>query len=199
VRKFKPKFKLPHRPAVKYIKSDLEWRAISSAARDRIIDAFSVGEPCSVTELARRLDCPADSLYHHIRILEKAKLIEKVGCQYAGRTKVAVYAQTAETFLIDFDNSDVKLRQKFARFIRLLHKNAGRTITEAIEAGLIRTGRKRTSVLRWDYARLSENDVDRLVKLWLESREIITKARCRQVGKPYLFCEVLCPLASSRT
>lgn len=52
---------------------------LASATRLSIVHTLEGIGPCSVAALARILGVPADSLYYHLRILERRGLVKKVG------------------------------------------------------------------------------------------------------------------------
>jgi DNA-binding transcriptional ArsR family regulator len=66
-------------------------RAIVAPLRQDIVDALDAAGPCSIAELAELLGRPADSLYFHLRKLEKVGLIVEVERRREGRHVFRVY------------------------------------------------------------------------------------------------------------
>ena len=60
-------------------------RALSSPARLEVVEGLQLCGPSSVAELARRLGRAADSLYYHLRELEKVGVVERNGITPAPR------------------------------------------------------------------------------------------------------------------
>lgn len=61
------------------IRSRKQLDALKAAARQELLDVLSSMGTVSVAELAVALDKPADSLYYHLRILQKAGLVVEDG------------------------------------------------------------------------------------------------------------------------
>lgn len=79
-----------------------QLRALASSARQEIIDVLAQMGTVSVPELAQALGRPGDTLYYHLRIMEKVGLIEVVGSRVRdGRTE-ALYHR-ARNLHIDYE------------------------------------------------------------------------------------------------
>lgn len=66
-------------------------RAIVAPLRQDIVDALDAAGPCSIARLAELLGRPADSLYFHLRKLEKVGLVVEVERRREGRHVFRVY------------------------------------------------------------------------------------------------------------
>lgn len=80
--------------------------ALTSSARQEIVDVLSQMGTVSVGELAATLGRPADALYYHLRVLKEAGLVLRAG--YRGQ---GVY----EEELIRTVSSDLKLRYQLGK------------------------------------------------------------------------------------
>lgn len=80
-----------------------ELRALASSARQEIIDVLAQMGRVSVPELAQALSRPPDTLYYHLRILQKAGLVENVGSRLSGVRTEALYR--ARNLNIDYEAS----------------------------------------------------------------------------------------------
>ncbi len=69
---------------VHVIHSDQQLAALTSAARQEIVDVLSQMGTVSVAEIAAALGRPADALYYHLRALKRAGLVLQVGVQRRG-------------------------------------------------------------------------------------------------------------------
>lgn len=85
------------------ISTPAQWKAISSPARFEMIEFMRAVAPCSLAELGERMDRPADSLYHHIRRLQKAGIVELIEKRKVGRRVESVYDLVANDLKFDFD------------------------------------------------------------------------------------------------
>ena len=65
--------------------------ALKASARQEILDVLAPMGAVSVAELASALGRPADSLYYHIRILQKAGLVQTAGSRDNGVRVEALY------------------------------------------------------------------------------------------------------------
>lgn len=69
-------------------------KAGSDSTRLRMLDLMSDGNEWTAKELASELGLGANSLYHHLRVLEEAELIAKAGTRSPGRMVETTYALT---------------------------------------------------------------------------------------------------------
>ena len=72
-------------------------RTLASPARIEIIEALQVGGPATVAQIADRLGRRPDSLYHHLRRLEQAGIVEECDRVTEGGRAARVLRMTAET------------------------------------------------------------------------------------------------------
>ena len=70
-------------------------KAGTDSTRLRMLELMSDGEEWTAKELAAELGVGANSLYHHIRVLESAVLIEKAGTRSPGRMVETTYRLTS--------------------------------------------------------------------------------------------------------
>lgn len=73
------------------IRSRAQVRALTSPARQEIVDALVSGGPCSIAELATHTGRAPDSLYFHVRRLIKVGLIVEREARTTGKRPAAVY------------------------------------------------------------------------------------------------------------
>ncbi|HEX8876483.1 MAG TPA: helix-turn-helix domain-containing protein [Phycisphaerales bacterium] len=66
-------------------------RAIVAPLRQEIVDALDAAGPCSIARLAELLGRPADSLYFHLRKLERVGLVIETERRREGRHVFRVY------------------------------------------------------------------------------------------------------------
>ena len=61
------------------VRSPEAWRVLISPVRAEIAEALRLLGPCSMAELAAAIDRPADSLYQHLELLQKAGFVVQAG------------------------------------------------------------------------------------------------------------------------
>jgi predicted ArsR family transcriptional regulator len=81
--------------------SKTQIAALSSAVRQDIADALAQAGPTSVAALAAMLGRPADALYYHLKILQKAGLVEAATHRTADGRREALFQAVAADFRID--------------------------------------------------------------------------------------------------
>jgi DNA-binding transcriptional ArsR family regulator len=111
------------------IYSKKELSALASSARIEIIDVLAQMGTVSVAELAATLGRAADTLYYHLRILQKAGLVVDCGTRVTQGRSEALYR--ARNLIIDYENA----RQKelwSARKAALLTKKQVGEVNELI-------------------------------------------------------------------
>jgi len=118
--------------------------ALASPARLEVVEGLQVVGPSSVAELARRLGRAADSLYYHLRELERAGVVEVCGRTPAprghGGRRGAIYRIAAEVVGGDMAAGDeggdgdsarerAALGAMASAILRLTERNVGLSLT----------------------------------------------------------------------
>jgi hypothetical protein len=78
--------------------SAAQLRVLASPVRIEIVGAFQAHGAMAIRKLAEKLARPADGLYHHVRQLQKAGILQVARTVRAGKRHEAVFALTAERF-----------------------------------------------------------------------------------------------------
>jgi len=155
-----------------------QFEAVASPLRLGMIECLHAIGPASVADLARRLDRPADGLYHHIRRLLSAGLIREAGSRPALRHPERLYDAAAHS--IRFPPGHTAGAEDVARIWRLLSTGAERSLLSALRAGRARfQGPHRNTSLRVETARLSREDLTQVRRHLDEIRAIFEGARDR--------------------
>ena len=89
------------KPRVFIIREDEQRRAISSPQRLEMMGLFTDMEPLSVATIAERMGRPATAIHYHVRVLEKAGLLRRVGRKQSGRRPEALYLPIADPFKME--------------------------------------------------------------------------------------------------
>jgi predicted ArsR family transcriptional regulator len=76
---------------------------LKAATRQEILDVLASMKDVSISELSAALDRPADSLYYHIRILQKAALVLAVGNRGTGTREEALYRAVAPDLRLAYE------------------------------------------------------------------------------------------------
>ena len=113
--------------------------ALASPVRHQIHIAMEMIGRCSVNQLAERLDRVPETLYYHVRRLEKVGIVERVGSRVAGSREEAIYQLKARRLRVDPS-------QTSARFLQAMAKGCGsllRFAQRSFEQALVRKAERR--------------------------------------------------------
>ena len=110
-------------------------RALTTPARQEIIDALLSSGPISVSEIAAVLGRPADALYHHVRILQKKGLVVAAEVRRRGRRDEVVYDVPGRPMRIDYDLGSRKVSAGIIGAIGAMLRIAQRDFNDAVAAG----------------------------------------------------------------
>src|SRR5579885_779259 len=126
-----------------HVRGAEELRALGTVVRQEIIDVARHLESFSVSDVAREMGRPADSLYFHMRILERAGLIVAAGERVTQRRPETLYRSRAPgaQVLLDYDSGDARADKAALAAVRALLKaavsdfEAGRASGQAVMEG----------------------------------------------------------------
>jgi DNA-binding transcriptional ArsR family regulator len=107
--------------------------ALASPFRIELIGLFGQEDELSVSDMARRTGRPATSLYHHLRVLEDAGILEAVGTRPKGKRFETVYAVAESMLGIAHDPDDPTSRPKIAKTVEAAFRSASRDLVAALD------------------------------------------------------------------
>lgn len=193
--------KLPNKTAKRKktlkINTPERWEAISSGVRFEIITFLSACGPCSIAELAEHMLVRADGLYHHIRRLLNAEMIQEVGYEKVGRQSQVIYDLAADHYLFDV-YSKKAIASNIERLEKLnsaIFRRSERLFADALESGKLSfNDETRNAFLRSDTARLTEPERQRAIELMTELTGLFENARKNRDGDLYFLTLQFSPL-----
>lgn len=172
--------------------------ALTSPARQEVVDGLQSLGPASVAELADALGRAPDSLYYHLRKLERVGLVVQRGTRGEGARAEVLY-DTPGRLVIDFEPSTPRERKSLVKLVAAILRMAERDLRAALETGraIYRRGARRNS---WG-ARLkgwiSREELAQ-VRAHLEAvNQILSDGRKRRGAELFAVTFVLAPLAPS--
>jgi DNA-binding transcriptional ArsR family regulator len=89
---------LPGEPGLHLLEDPRQVQALSSVSRLEIVDVLDHAGPASVAEIAAYLGRPTAPLYHHIRVLHRTGVIERVSDRRPAGRRGTLYALTDARF-----------------------------------------------------------------------------------------------------
>lgn len=107
-----------------FIRSKRQLRALAASTRQEIVDVLPRLGTVSVAELAAALARPADSLYHHLRILKRVGLVLGAGTRRLKGRREALFRAVAPEMRLCYE----------------LGKGGNRREVKAIIASMLRLG-----------------------------------------------------------
>jgi DNA-binding transcriptional ArsR family regulator len=139
-----------------------QLRALASPLRQELLDVLEASGPCSIGELAAPLGRAPDSLYFHVRRLQKVGLVVEVERRAVGRHTVAIYDVAGRPLRIDRTKArPAELQAVVAGILRLATRDHRCGLTDP---GTVHTGPAR-------------NHWGGRVRGWLDDRDLATANR----------------------
>lgn len=154
--------------------------------------------PCSLAELAEEMDRPADSLYHHIRRLQKAGIARVVDYRKVGRQTEAVYDLAGDDLKLDFDGSTGKNAKPLLQLTAVISRLAQRTLQQALQSDALKGEPVRRIAIRSDSAWLDDDTFQRVREHILQIVEIFETNKKSGRGKLYHLHAILSPIVRRR-
>lgn len=113
---------------------------LASAARQEILDTVEALGTCSVTELAKELGVPADSLYYHVRRLEAAGLLVARGERRTARRDETIYGLCDDSLRVRYDPEDPENVHRVSEIVAALLRVAERDFRDGFTPALATVG-----------------------------------------------------------
>lgn len=164
-----------------------EWEAMNSPIRIEITAIMEMIGTCSIAEIARHMGRKPDSLYHHLRRLQKVGLVVQDGFRKVGRQTEALFRLRAAVILVGFDATSPANRAHFGRLSATLLRMVQREFVAAVESGdgLQMRGDGKNLWIRREVVRLSASKLAALNNHLHAIVEILDEARHDTTSPPH--------------
>ena len=140
-----------------------QMEALGSPVRHQIHLTMEMLGSCSVNELAERMGRVPETLYYHVRRLEKVGILEQVGKRVGSRRDEAIFQLKAKRLRIDPSQTSPRFLKALAKGCGSLLRFAQRAFEWALKAGVDRrVGPKRRLRIEQVTVRLSDRNLARL-------------------------------------
>ena len=178
-----------------------QLKALSSPVRGEIIDLLELFGPLSIAELAEYMSANLDSLYYHIRILQRVGLVIQKEKRKAARQQEVVFDLPGRPMHVIYQPTETEQVSALIRSISMMLRMAARNIAAAFAHKLVFVkGRKRNVIhartLGWftdDEIVELQNQINKTISTFKNS------ARKRQEdSKLYALTTILTPLVVSK-
>ncbi|MBL0928182.1 MAG: helix-turn-helix transcriptional regulator [Phycisphaerales bacterium] len=111
---------------------DDQLMALTSPARQEVLDGVQAIGPCSIAELAELIGRPPDSLYYHVRKLVDVGLLVQKGSRKSKRRDEAVFDLTARPLRLVFDtrkdSNIIAMIESTSAMLRITDRNFKRSV-----------------------------------------------------------------------
>lgn len=173
----------PGRGRALVLNSPQHWEAVTSPTRFEILEQMRSAAPCSVAELARQMDRPADGLYHHLRKLQEAGLIREVGQRPVGKQVETIYDLAYDTLLFEIEPATGRNVDEMRKLSGALLRLAGRVFDAALgNPAMVGTGPGQNTWGRLDTTWLTDEGLAELNEHLLAIRGLLEEGNRRREG-----------------
>lgn len=161
------------------VNSKARWSAMASPLRIQIVDRLRMLESAGVPAIAASLGRRPDSLYHHIRILERAGIIRTDGWERSGSHNQALY-RLAGDVRFPYPAMSGRGAAPMIAVTKALLRSADRGLAAALtRGGLKETGPDKDLWCRVHTARLSSADLAKVNSHLAQAEAVLTSAHER--------------------
>jgi DNA-binding transcriptional ArsR family regulator len=113
---------------------------LASPARAELLEALQVaGRPLAIADLARRVGRKPSALYHHVRKLADAGIVERAGTAKSGPRDQALWRPTARRVRVDYQPGDPDvvdaIQRGGAAVLRMAERDFRRCVAAASARG----------------------------------------------------------------
>jgi predicted ArsR family transcriptional regulator len=120
------------RPGIMHLSAE-QIDVLRSHVRADMYCALEVLGQASIREIAKFMARPADGLYHHMRLLENAGLVEVVATRKSGKRDEAIYDRAAEEIGLKPGPWDEQYAAAASRFLANMGRVFGDDCEQAVE------------------------------------------------------------------
>ena len=182
------------------ITGEAMWDALSSPSRMEVFEFLIAAGPSSAAELAYRMDKPADSLYHHIKILLDAGLIVETGARRVGRQTEVIYDTVADDYRFDVDGKSTKNHAMLRKLIAAALRTTDRRMAKAFRKGGLVTehGPTKSVWFRLEHAWLDAQELAAVNEHLAQVSKILKNGRNERHGTLFGCTLALFPVVRSR-
>jgi len=152
-------------------------RALSSPARQAIVDALETMGPCSAFELGQVLGRSSDRLYYHLQILRRAGLVRSQRERNRGGRLQARFDLPGRPTRLQYVPSDSKNVAAITKLVGATLRDAHRAFGKAMSQDAVVEGAERTLWAGRRAGWLSSSEVRRLNVLLHQAIGILERSR----------------------
>jgi DNA-binding transcriptional ArsR family regulator len=174
----------------------VQLRALASPLRQELLDVLEAAGPCAIAELGERLGRAPDSLYFHVRRLQKVGLVVEVERRLEGRHAFVVYDVAARPMRIDRRKAKARdMHAVVAGILRLAARDFRRGLSGS---GTVVEGAARNHAGARVRGWLDERQLARANEILEELGDLLRAGRPGPGCQPVALAWVLAPVPARR-
>ena len=189
------------------VRSPDEWCVIVSPVRAEIVEALRLLGPCSAAEIAAAIGRPADSLYKHVELLQKAGVVVDAGFRKGERNVEQLVDQrddqselVADDFAIDFqDATGADENKAIVTTVNSFCKAMIRAVRDSAKARQLEFHpEKRNLAINYELSWLTEEAFQEFRGLVRRMKQLMDDGKKRREGRLYMSLIVATPVTRKR-
>lgn len=174
-----------------------QMEALASPVRFQIHLAMEMLGVCSVNELAERMDREPETLYYHLRLLERVGIVVRAGSRAAAGREEALYRLMGRRLRIDPRQRSPRFLRAMARSCGALLRYAERTFVRSLRRpAFLRGGSTRTRRMEQVVVRLPEPALAELNERLDELQDFLSAADERDADAVYAVTVCVAPVGT---
>ncbi len=182
------------------VRSPEDWCVLVSPVRTEIVETLRLLGPCGAAEIANSLGRPADSLYKHIELLQKAGFVAEAGFRKGERNVEQLFDVVAEDFLIDFsDATGVAESKAIVTTVNSFSKAMVRAVRDSARARQLELQPEHRNLsINYELSWLTPEAFQELRGLVRRVKQLMDEGKKRREGRLYLSLVVATPVTRKR-
>jgi DNA-binding transcriptional ArsR family regulator len=175
------------------VRTNKQFAALASSARQEIVDVLSQMGTVSVAELAVTLGRPADALYYHLRALKQAGLVLPAGHRNQGRRQEELFRTVSPDLRLQYEMGSGGNSREITAIVGSMLRLGIRDFRRTFQSGNARvsgTGRELWALRRTGW--LTTEEIVKVNQLIEGMAQAVSKPRGQ--GRLYSITVLLTPL-----
>jgi predicted transcriptional regulator len=173
--------------------------ALTSPVRMEVVESLETFGPMTVARLAERMERPADSLYYHMRKLERVGIVVETERKRSGRRHEAVYRLVSARIAVALDPASKRSVDSVVKLVSALLRRADREFRGAAQRGDIQYAAAcRAALGRRTRAYLTQDALAEVERRLESLEKFVRKQSAKKRGRPFSWMTLMVPLAPPR-
>lgn len=189
--------------AVLRIKDAKAWAMLMAPIRVEIAEMLRCMGPSSIAELAQNLARPADTLYRHMELLEKAGLVHRSTVRRDGKRSEAIFefvaSDVAPGFAPDRKGQQALLAMTNTFFRAAVHAIKDGAAAQRLRFGDLPAGESPNFSILYELGWLTPESLKQARSLLAQLKDLMDEGKRKGEGELYMSVAVLAPMTRKHT